>query len=135
MRSRDMLKWGMLVMNGGRWNGEQLIPAEFVKREFGDVTPGEGVMWDEPDCPLSKQFVDDMDAIGDVLGDAADVTQPWLLMASAVPESIPSGVGRSSCNHFLAMCPAPVYDFLGTLFLDDHRAQKNHVRPGDLFVL
>ena len=32
MRSRDMLKWGMLVMNGGTWNGEQLIPAEFVKR-------------------------------------------------------------------------------------------------------
>ncbi len=32
MRSRDMLKWGMLVSNGGNWNGEQLIPAEFVQR-------------------------------------------------------------------------------------------------------
>ncbi|MEM9280228.1 MAG: sialate O-acetylesterase [Verrucomicrobiota bacterium] len=32
MRSRDMLKWGMLVMNQGKWNGEQLIPAEFVKQ-------------------------------------------------------------------------------------------------------
>lgn len=31
MRSRDMLKWGLLVMNDGRWNGEQLIPAEYVQ--------------------------------------------------------------------------------------------------------
>ena len=31
MRSRDMLKWGLLVMNDGKWGGEQLIPAEFVK--------------------------------------------------------------------------------------------------------
>lgn len=32
MRSRDMVKWGMLVMNEGKWNGEQLIPALFVRR-------------------------------------------------------------------------------------------------------
>ena len=32
MRSRDMLKWGMLVSNRGKWNGEQLIPADFVQR-------------------------------------------------------------------------------------------------------
>ncbi|MDF1862326.1 MAG: serine hydrolase, partial [Verrucomicrobiales bacterium] len=32
MRSRDMVKWGLLVMNEGKWNGEQLIPAEFVRR-------------------------------------------------------------------------------------------------------
>ena len=32
MRSRDMIKWGMLVMNEGRWNDQQLLPAEFVKR-------------------------------------------------------------------------------------------------------
>ncbi|MFP6904721.1 MAG: serine hydrolase, partial [Verrucomicrobiota bacterium] len=31
MRSRDMLKWGMLVMNKGMWNGQQLIPAAFVE--------------------------------------------------------------------------------------------------------
>jgi CubicO group peptidase (beta-lactamase class C family) len=32
MRSRDMLKWGLLVMNSGTWNGERLIPTEFVKQ-------------------------------------------------------------------------------------------------------
>ena len=30
--SRDMVKWGMLVMNLGKWNGERLIPAEFVEK-------------------------------------------------------------------------------------------------------
>jgi CubicO group peptidase (beta-lactamase class C family) len=32
MRSRDMVKWGILVFNGGKWNGEQLIPKAFVQR-------------------------------------------------------------------------------------------------------
>ena len=32
MRSRDMLKWGMLVSNAGKWNGEQLIPTDFVRQ-------------------------------------------------------------------------------------------------------
>jgi len=32
MQSRDMIKWGMLVMNQGKWKGEQLIPAAFVER-------------------------------------------------------------------------------------------------------
>lgn len=32
LRSRDMLKWGILVSHGGRWNDEQLISPEFVKR-------------------------------------------------------------------------------------------------------
>ena len=30
--SRDMIKWGMLILNEGNWNGEQLIPAEFIQR-------------------------------------------------------------------------------------------------------
>ena len=29
--SRDMIKWGVLILNEGKWNGEQLIPAEFVR--------------------------------------------------------------------------------------------------------
>lgn len=32
MTSRDMLKWGTLVMNKGRWRGEQLIPKAFIDR-------------------------------------------------------------------------------------------------------
>lgn len=32
MRSRDMIKWGMLVMNGGKWNDEQLVSEAFVEK-------------------------------------------------------------------------------------------------------
>jgi CubicO group peptidase (beta-lactamase class C family) len=37
MRSRDMIKWGLLTMNGGKWNGEQLIPAEYVERATAKI--------------------------------------------------------------------------------------------------
>lgn len=30
MTSRDMLKWGSLVLNKGKWNGEQLISADYL---------------------------------------------------------------------------------------------------------
>ena len=32
MRSRDMIKWGMLVQSHGKWDGEQLVPAAFVEK-------------------------------------------------------------------------------------------------------
>ena len=32
MTSRGMVKWGTLVMNKGKWNGEQLIPEAFIKK-------------------------------------------------------------------------------------------------------
>ncbi|WP_282160837.1 serine hydrolase domain-containing protein [Ulvibacterium marinum] len=30
MTSRDMVKWGTLAMNKGKWNGEQLVPEAFI---------------------------------------------------------------------------------------------------------
>ena len=32
MTSRDMLKWGTLAMNKGKWNGEQLVPETFITK-------------------------------------------------------------------------------------------------------
>ena len=32
MTSRDMIKWGKLAMNKGKWNGEQLVPEAFVTK-------------------------------------------------------------------------------------------------------
>ena len=52
----------------------------FCEREFGDVTPGQGFMWDEPDCPLSQAFVDDMATVDSVVDRAADIGVPWLLV-------------------------------------------------------
>jgi len=34
MRSRHMLKFGMLYLNGGKWNGKQIIPAHLVEQSL-----------------------------------------------------------------------------------------------------
>jgi pimeloyl-ACP methyl ester carboxylesterase len=54
--------------------------ADFHQAEFGDVTPDAGLMWDEPDCPLSGTFADDMTNLGDLFAEAAAVKVPWLLI-------------------------------------------------------
>jgi len=45
--SRDMLKWGSVVLNKGNWNGEQFIPADYLaKATSGLVKPTEDWMPD-----------------------------------------------------------------------------------------
>lgn len=63
--------------------------AAFVQREFSDVTPDQGVMWDDEDCPLSRIFVDDLTAIGDTLSAAEAVIQPWLLIHGTEDDVVP----------------------------------------------
>ena len=38
MTSRDMLKWGTLVINKGKWNGEQLISADYLAKATSKIT-------------------------------------------------------------------------------------------------
>ena len=40
--SRDMLKWGLLILVKGKWQGEQLIPASFVERATNPISLGYG---------------------------------------------------------------------------------------------
>jgi CubicO group peptidase (beta-lactamase class C family) len=42
IRSRDMLKVGMMLMAGGKWNGEQLIPEAFIKRAISPLAHSYG---------------------------------------------------------------------------------------------
>jgi pimeloyl-ACP methyl ester carboxylesterase len=63
--------------------------ANFTEREFDDVTPGEGLMWDEPGCPLSQAYIDDLQSIGDTLDLAAEVEVPWLLVHGTEDDVIP----------------------------------------------
>ncbi len=37
MTSRDMVKWGMLATNNGKWNGEQLIPEAYIARAVSRI--------------------------------------------------------------------------------------------------
>lgn len=63
--------------------------AEFARREFGEVTPGAGLMWDKPECPLSKAYVDDMNAVNSVLPAAKRVSVPWLLVHGTADDVVP----------------------------------------------
>lgn len=53
---------------------------EFCETEFGEVTPDEGDMWDEPGCPLSHKYVDDMESIGDLFDEVSGLERPLLLI-------------------------------------------------------
>ena len=46
VRSRDMIKWGMLVLNRGRWNDKQLIPEAFIQKATSRLyTNGQGTSY------------------------------------------------------------------------------------------
>ena len=62
LRSRDMIKWGMLVMNQGRWNGEQLIPASFVEKATSRIhsnarNTSYGFFWWSHDAEINGRTV------------------------------------------------------------------------------
>ena len=61
----------------------------FAQREFGDVTPDEGFMWDEPDCPLSQVYMDDLTQINTVVDRAPQITVPWLLVHGDEDDIVP----------------------------------------------
>ena len=61
----------------------------FAQRELGEVEPDNGCMWDDPDCPLSKKFMDDMAKIGSVEERAAQIRQPWLLVHGTEDDVVP----------------------------------------------
>lgn len=61
----------------------------FAQREFGDVTPDEGFMWDEPDCPLSQAYMDDLTQINTVVNHSPQITVPWLLVHGDEDDVVP----------------------------------------------
>ncbi|HUF63822.1 MAG TPA: alpha/beta fold hydrolase [Verrucomicrobiales bacterium] len=63
--------------------------AQFAEREFGAEIPGSGSMWDDPSCPLSAAFMEDMRKAGSVLPFGARVSVPWLLVHGADDDVVP----------------------------------------------
>ncbi len=61
----------------------------FAEREFSDATPDEGFMWDEPDCPLSQAYMDDMTTIDSVAKHASKFAVPWLLVHGTEDDIVP----------------------------------------------
>ena len=61
----------------------------FAEREFGEEVPDEGCMWDEPDCPLSQAYMDDMAKIDTVVRRGAEIVVPWLLVHGSEDDVVP----------------------------------------------
>ena len=68
--------------------------AAFNEREFGEVQPDSGYMWDEPDCPLSQAYVDDVTSIHSVVDLARSIQIPWLLVHGSEDDVVPIGDSR-----------------------------------------
>ena len=65
------------------------VTAAFVEREFSEITPGEGFMWDDENFPFSQTFVDDLRQIDNTLSAAETATQPWLLIHGDADDLVP----------------------------------------------
>lgn len=81
--SRDV-RIGLLVSLAGMVHTQA-----FAEREFGDVEPGAGCMWEDDDCPLSQQYVDDMAQIDSVVELGAKIIVPWLLVHGSEDDVVP----------------------------------------------
>jgi pimeloyl-ACP methyl ester carboxylesterase len=60
----------------------------FVRAQFGGLRPG-APMLGKPQCPLAQAFLDEAEAIVDVLPQAARVAAPWLLVHGTADELVP----------------------------------------------
>jgi hypothetical protein len=61
----------------------------FAQREFGTVKPGDGCMWDDPNCPLSQAYMDDLTRIDTVVNEAPRIKVPWLLVHGTEDDVVP----------------------------------------------
>ena len=53
----------------------------FAETEFGEEEPDKGLMWEEPDCPLSSTFMNDLcEKVVSVKAQAATLALPWMLV-------------------------------------------------------
>ena len=71
----------------------------FYDREFGEEKPDEGCMWEEPSCPLSSTYKNDMYTIGSVTAMASEVKVPWLLIHGDADDVVPIEDSREIFAH------------------------------------
>ena len=72
---------------------------DFYDREFGEEKPDDGCMWEEPSCPLSSTYKNDMYSIGSVASKASEVKVPWLLIHGDADDVVPIEDSREILNN------------------------------------
>jgi pimeloyl-ACP methyl ester carboxylesterase len=66
-----------------------VMTRDFCQREFGDVVPDQGCMWEEETCPLSQAYVDDLHQHESTLAAAEAMMVPWLLVHGSADDVVP----------------------------------------------
>jgi len=66
----------------------------FVERKFADLTPDQDCMWELPECPYSRTFLEDMTEIDSVAPLAKHITIPWLLVHGTADTVVPIDESR-----------------------------------------
>ena len=61
----------------------------FAEHHFGALTPGRDLMWGKPGCVLSPAYMDDLCRLGSVVGQAAKIAVPWLLVHGNADTLVP----------------------------------------------
>lgn len=62
---------------------------DFMRRTFGHLVPGEGLMLDKPGCVWNRTLEADADRLGSLHAQAASVRVPWLLVHGEADELVP----------------------------------------------
>lgn len=62
---------------------------EFAEREFGQVTPDAGLMWNDPACPLSSAYMTDLRNLNSLTEYGAQIRVPWLLVHGTEDDVVP----------------------------------------------
>ena len=94
--------------------------ADFMDRTFGHLTPGADVMLDKPECPLSREFLDDARAHGSTLAAVRRLTIPTLIVHGTADELVPH---QDGVDHRDA---APDVTTLLSIDGADHRFSGRH---------
>jgi CubicO group peptidase (beta-lactamase class C family) len=85
MTSRDMIKWGLLVANGGKWNGEQLIPSDYIKKATSPLV-NPGAEWQPDNYRYGYYWYHVPVAVGDKTYDTTFAWGGWGQYVVVVPE-------------------------------------------------
>ena len=83
----------------------------FYVREFGEETPDSGCMWEDPSCPLSSTFQNDLESIVSTAPKATEVKVPWLLIHGTEDDVVPIEDSREIFA--LAGEPKKMWRYLG----------------------
>lgn len=94
----------------------------FYDEEFGEETPGSGLMWEEEDCPLSQAFKDDLYQISSTKDAAAAVRCPWLLLHGTADDVVLPRDSETAFNHAKCQKEHRTFDGLGHSFTEDPAA-------------